>query len=1080
MAQVLIGLAVSYAINRWIVPLFGEEEIEGSRLSDRQLQLASEGAPMNLCIGPENRCAGTAIWMTDLHEQRIVEHVGGGGKGGGGGGGYTSVSYRYSVDAAIAVCEGEIDAIQKIWANGKLIYDVGSDVGLTSDKLSIQQAKLEGGYRYGFITSASDGPDLTAQLFQVGETVTVTGFADDTNNHEYEILKVKAAELTSETIITVRCTLPDTIATEAAGEDVTLFQANRAYSLGKWTDLRIYTGTQTQVADSLIAATEGAANTPAFRGTAYVVFEGLQLADFGNMLPQFSFMVRGQSGGQYPVDTIASFDRNLLKGSNDFDYSGGHWTRYPDSDVNVIVTPNCAYGHDGKGLTAHRLFLQYGSGPGSQIYQVCGSVPVGKVAIASIWMRSRTGANQSVKVAIYSYNTTVTVTPAWQRFEFRVDPYMQTALRFSLSQPSSVTIDIDIEDAMLEYDAGLSAAAEYQPTEDRDGTHTNVELDSLSLTPDANIGETLAVGDDEYPVIDNGQSWVRVTGDVDGDGHSEDDALTVGPTWGVVTIAYALDTLLARAGLSAAEYDTSEVTGTMRGIVVSGPAPPLNAARALVQAYNLVVQDIAGVLTFRMRNALTADTVTASDLGAHEWGQDAERPGHFEDAPETDMPSAVEVSFIDADADYQAGMQRAEMADPPATNVKALRLPLTLSADEALAVAMRQLWTIWAGRRTVKLQLPPSYLWLRENDLLQVTLEGETYDLLVQRVERGHNWLIVAECVVEEQQTLTQSGTAATAPDSGATVYTPPPLCLAVLDLPPLSDAAALSPGFYVAVAAFDPDASFTGAVLYSSADDLAYSISDFVNAETTIGECTTTLADGIVGRWDNANTLTVELYHGELESRTELEVLNGANFALVGDEVIAFKTATLVDNDTYQLSGLLRGMRGTEGECDGHAAHEVFVLLNSAGLICKDANLATVGTSRYYKAVPNGGVAADVEGQSFAFAGRALKPFAPCHVTGARDGSNNLTLTWVRRTRAIADAFADGEIPLLEESEAYEVDIMSGSTVLRTITATSPTCSYTAAQQTADGLTPGDPVTVRVYQISASVGRGYTNEEVV
>jgi hypothetical protein len=448
--------------------------------------------------------------------------------------------------------------------------------------------------------------------------------------------------------------------------------------------------------------------------------------------------------------------------------------------------------------------------------------------------------------------------------------------------------------------------------------------------------------------------------------------------------------------------------------------------------------------------------------------------------PEVDIPSEVEVGFVDADGDYQSGMQRAQVADPPVTNVRSLRLPLTLSADEALAVALRELWTVWAGRRSVKLQLPPSYVWLHENDLLAVTLEGETYDLLVRRVDRGHNFLVIAECVVEEADTLSQSGTAATAADSGATVYTPPPLCLAVLDLPPLSDAAALSPGFYVAVAAFDPAAVFTSGVLYSSLDDSSYSMADFVNAETTMGRCTTTLGDGVVGKWDRENTLTVELYHGELESKAELEVLNGANFALVGSEVIAFKTATLVDTDTYQLSGLLRGMRGTEGECDGHAANETFVLLNSAGLLRKDANLAAVGTTRYYKAVPSGGVAADVNGQAFTFNGRALKPFAPCHVRGARDGSNNLTVTWVRRSRAVTDVFNDGLAPLLEESESYEVDIMSGSTVLRTITATSPTCSYTAAQQTADGLTPGNPVTVRVYQISASVGRGYANEEVV
>jgi hypothetical protein len=35
----------------------------------------------------------------------------------------------------------------------------------------------------------------------------------------------------------------------------------------------------------------GAANTPAYRGTAYVVFEELPLDRFGNRMPQLSFEV---------------------------------------------------------------------------------------------------------------------------------------------------------------------------------------------------------------------------------------------------------------------------------------------------------------------------------------------------------------------------------------------------------------------------------------------------------------------------------------------------------------------------------------------------------------------------------------------------------------------------------------------------------------------------------------------------------------------------------------------------------------------------------------------------------------------
>ena len=67
------------------------------------------------------------------------------------------------------------------------------------------------------------------------------------------------------------------------------------------------------------------------------------------------------------------------------------------------------------------------------------------------------------------------------------------------------------------------------------------------------------------------------------------------------------------------------------------------------------------------------------------------------------------------------------------------------------------------------------------------------------------------------------------------------------------------------------------------------------------------------------------------------------------------------------------------------------------------------------------------------------------------------------------------------EDTEAYEVDIMDGDTVARTISSLSDeSASYTAAQQTADGFTPGDPIDCNIYQLSAAVGRGWPLEATV
>jgi hypothetical protein len=54
---------------------------------------------------------------------------------------------------------------------------------------------------------------------------------------------------------------------------------------------RWYPGDEAQQADPFIAAKMGPGATPAYRGTAYVVFEDLPLDRFGNRLPQVSFEV---------------------------------------------------------------------------------------------------------------------------------------------------------------------------------------------------------------------------------------------------------------------------------------------------------------------------------------------------------------------------------------------------------------------------------------------------------------------------------------------------------------------------------------------------------------------------------------------------------------------------------------------------------------------------------------------------------------------------------------------------------------------------------------------------------------------
>jgi hypothetical protein len=85
--------------------------------------------------------------------------------------------------------------------------------------------------------------------------------------------------------------------------------------------------------------------------------------------------------------------------------------------------------------------------------------------------------------------------------------------------------------------------------------------------------------------------------------------------------------------------------------------------------------------------------------------------------------------------------------------------------------------------------------------------------------------------------------------------------------------------------------------------------------------------------------------------------------------------------------------------------------------------------------------------------------------------------ISWTRRSRTLAaDNWTAPEVPLAEEAEAYEVEILDGAVVKRTLSTATTSVTYTAAQQIADWsalLETGDALDVRVYQLSALVGRG-------
>jgi hypothetical protein len=213
-------------------------------------------------------------------------------------------------------------------------------------------------------------------------------------------------------------------------------------------------------------------------------------------------------------------------------------------------------------------------------------------------------------------------------------------------------------------------------------------------------------------------------------------------------------------------------------------------------------------------------------------------------------------------------------------------------------------------------------------------------------------------------------------------------------------------------------------------------------------------------------------------KSRSELEVLKGANLLLVGREIIQFTDAEQLGPSEWRLSRLLRGRRGTEVYVSLHEPGEMLVMLdNSAATLRRLLPLERVGKTLHLAAVARGGDAGNSKPEVIELAGNDLKPYAPVHLAASGSFGAEITLTWVRRTRVggdLKDGF--GTVLLAEDTEEYELEILGpDDEVRRTVTGlTSPTFTYTAAMQ-AEDFPEGYPASAFVvYQISAQVGRGF------
>ncbi|HGG06648.1 MAG TPA: host specificity protein [Aliiroseovarius sp.] len=523
----------------------------------------------------------------------------------------------------------------------------------------------------------------------------------------------------------------------------------------------------------------------------------------------------------------------------------------------------------------------------------------------------------------------------------------------------------------------------------------------------------------------------------------------------------------ARSGVT--DVDVSQLYGLVRGYSVAEISGGRNVLQPLMLAYGIEAAEREGQLVFTSRHGRAARVLDPERLALT---GDEDGSLTLSRAPAADIMGRIRLSFVESEGDYETRATEAIFPGEESRAVSQSEFPLVLTQGEGRAIVERWLAESRVARDTARFSLPLSDLGNLAGEVVEIETENGRESYRLDRVENAG--YLGIEAVRVEPGVYEPS-------DVVELAVRPRPFVPAVpvypvfMDLPLLTgDEVPHAP--HLAVTA-EP---WPGSVAaYASPEDSGYSLNTLLPGRSIIGVTESPLYAASPALFDNGAPLRVRLSAGTLDSVTPTDILNGANAAVIGDgsvgnwEVFQFAEANLIEPGVYDLSLRLRGQAGSDALMPAEwPIGSTFVLLDKAPRQI-DLALSSRGLSRHYRVGPAQRPYDDpvYSHEEHAFDGIGLRPYAPVHLEASRDGSGDLNLTWIRRTRIDGDSWQSVEVPLGEDIESYLIRVMDGPAVIREETVPVPAWTYAAADQAADGLAA--PFSVLVAQVSASFGPG-------
>ncbi|MET3791756.1 baseplate multidomain protein megatron [Aquamicrobium terrae] len=561
---------------------------------------------------------------------------------------------------------------------------------------------------------------------------------------------------------------------------------------------------------------------------------------------------------------------------------------------------------------------------------------------------------------------------------------------------------------------------------------------------------------------------------------------TDGPNWrlghwlsgrlGAVSLAALVRHLCLRAGLPESRIDVSGLWGALEGYVIGALESPRASISNLARHFGFDAVESEGKIRFVMRGRASIASISADAMVA---------PGRDEvleltRGQETELPQALKWQVARADEDYDAAVVEARRITVEASRISSETFPFAVPPEEAERRCRRALMEAWTGRESAVFRLPPSLLALDPADVIRLDHDGRQLDFRLVSVADAEARSI--EAIRQDRQDYDlPPGAARPATPSKIVAFGAPEVV--ILDLPQLTETHIPHHPLIAAHAVPWPGQM----AVFRSPENDGFELVTSFGTRARIGTLVNDLWSGPAARFDHGNVLIVDLAFGRLESVTDMALFGGANAIAVESapnvwEILQAGSAELIAPGRYRLTRLLRGQRGTEWAMASPAPAGSRIVVLDDALAALPVGQADLGLPFNWRIGPAARPQSDdtYVATTFAPQGMGLRPLSPVHLKAVRNpSSGDILLSWIRRTRVSGDSWV-AEVPLGEEVEAYDIELLDGATVVRTMTTGSPSALYTAAEQLADYGTPlAGPFTWRVFQTAPSHGRGTPAEAI-